>query len=95
MDDIAGILLERGLSFIGGKCGKCGASANIAYYGKGSFEWKDDFPLIDKITKNPEVICNKCAVASIIPSLRNFKGNFVNPLEVPRKEEGILFPWTQ
>lgn len=95
LSDIAGSLLERGLQSISGKCNKCGVAVNIAYFGKESFQWKDDFPTIDKIIQKPEVMCNKCTVDLIIPSLRGFKGNFVNPVEIPRKDEGILFPWTQ
>lgn len=93
--DIALPLFQRGLKAISGKCLRCADTAAVAYFGKGSFTWENDYPLIDKITREPEVICKKCALDLIIPSLRGFKGDFVNPIEISPKGEGMLFTWTQ
>jgi hypothetical protein len=92
---IIGPLFQKGLRAVSGKCSRCASTAQIAYFGKNSFQWIKDYPTLEKITQEPEIICKKCAVDLIIPSLRGFKGDFINPVELSIRGEGILFPWTQ
>lgn len=95
LDKLAGHLLEQGLRSISGKCKQCGAAGTIAYFGKGSFEWQGDFPLIENITQEPEIMCKKCTLDLILPSLRDFKGHFHIPLEIPINEEGIFLSYAE
>ncbi len=90
-------LLDRGLRSISGKCIKCGADAEVAYFGQGSFKRENDLPIIDKISQKAEVLCRRCTLDFIIPSLRRFKGHYSNPIQIPHKGEGILFIslWTK
>jgi len=84
-------LLERGLRSISGTCKKCGADAKVAYFGRGSFKWENALSMIGEISQKAEVLCGRCMLDLIIPSLRKFKGHYSNPIQIPQKGEGILF----
>ncbi len=94
LDDIVGELTRKGLESISGKCQKCSNLANVALYGKGSFQWEDDYPVLQNMNQDPELLCLECSFKLIEPSLRNYKGLFEERVIVPHKGEGILMPWT-
>ncbi len=94
MKEIVGDLTESGLAAIGGECKKCSGKASVAYFGKGTFRWEDDYPKLEEIDHAPEILCRKCTFKQIRESLRSFQGYFNEPVTSPHKDEGIQLPWT-
>ena len=72
---------------ITGTCNRCSAEAHIAYFDRNAISWekitilpgvKYDFPMIHKVTTEPEILCRKCAFDGIEASLRSHPEGFTN-----------------
>jgi len=86
--------VENWLNGINGNCNKCGKTANIAYFAKGTFEWESNpwAPNFKKISTQPEIVCNDCIADKITFSIRSFKDKFIEGISVPTKDDGLIFP---
>lgn len=98
--ETVGKLVAQGINSISGKCARCNADAQVAYFGTDSFHWERkggpagwDLPAIEKIDRAAEILCTGCVLDLILPSLRDFKGNFEDPIVLHYAEEGIFLPW--
>jgi hypothetical protein len=92
--DMVGGLTEQGLNAISGTCQRCSDTGSVAFFGKESFRWDNDWPMLEEINQEPQILCKNCTLELIIPSLRDFQGHFKEPVTLPRKDEGILLPIT-
>ncbi|MDD5237493.1 MAG: hypothetical protein PHU96_00815 [Candidatus Omnitrophica bacterium] len=100
LQEIIGDLVTQGLNSISGACATCKADAQVAYFGADSFRWEHkggsagwELPAIEKINHTAEILCTRCVLDLILPSLRNFKGNFEEPVVLHYAGEGIFLPW--
>jgi hypothetical protein len=98
--DSVGRLIIDALKSISGQCSRCRRSANVAYFGPGTFQWGIkrtggvdwDLPRLDDITARPEIVCSACIVEEITYSLKNFRGDFDEAIVLPYNGEGVFLP---
>lgn len=86
-------LIEKSLKEIKGDCMKCKKPASIAYFGQGVLQWGGgmwDYPLLEKITTEPQILCKECSFDEIEYSLRSFKDSFAEGLFIPFLTDSIL-----
>jgi hypothetical protein len=94
---IGGGVVEEALAAVGGECRRCSGPGQIAYFGEGKLRRKVEsalgikweFPLIESVVAEPEVLCRGCALSEIVPSLQKFP-EFADGLCAPYGEEGVF-----
>lgn len=92
-------VVERAHGAIVGGCTRCAGPGQVAYFDKGRLKRKVekgplgiikwDIPLIESVEGGPEILCRRCTLAHILPSLKQFP-DFVNGLDCPSREDGVF-----
>jgi len=98
--DSVGRLISEALKSISGQCSRCRRTANIAYFGPGTFQWEIkrkggvdwDLPKLEDITARPEIVCSSCIVDELTYSLQNFSADFDEGIVLPYNGEGVFLP---
>jgi hypothetical protein len=98
--DSVGRLISEALKSISGQCSRCRRTANVAYFGPGTFQWEIrptggvewDLPKFEDITARPEIVCSTCIVDELTYSLQKFRGDFDEGIVLPYNAEGVFLP---
>lgn len=98
--DRTGRMIVDALNSISGNCSRCGRTANVAYFGPGSFKWsqvrvagiKREYPEFDEVAVRPANLCRECVVDHVAYSLLNFNSQFGEGIVLPYKGKGVLLP---
>ena len=98
--DSVGRLISEALKSISGECSRCRRTANVAYFGPGTFQWEIkrkggvewDLPKLEDITARPEIVCSSCIADELTYSLQKFRGDFDEGIVLPYNGEGVFLP---
>lgn len=89
-----GRIMTRALASIGGRCGKCGRNATLAYFGPGNTPWTTISSIHEtdtgEISATFLVACPNCIVDELCFSLNRFESPFSEGIILPHGGTGVL-----